>query len=58
MSHADPRLTGGCGLLARDPYSDAPVRICIAPHDHVAHGLPHKWVRYDEWCELENPSSR
>jgi len=25
-----------------------PDRICVAPCDHAAHGLPHKWVRFVE----------
>jgi len=44
----DPQLTGGCGLKAWDTcVSDRPPdRICVAPHDHVARGIPHKWVRF------------
>jgi hypothetical protein len=39
----DPKLTPWTGAHGR--YPD---RICVAPCDHVARGLPHKWIRFLE----------
>ena len=39
----DLKLTPWTGAHGR--YPD---RICVAPCDHAARGLPHKWVRFVE----------
>jgi len=40
---SDPILKPWTGAHGR--YPD---RICVAPRDHIARGLPHKWVRFVE----------
>ena len=52
--------TAGCGAKAwrnfahgifSDIFPDEPPdRVCIAAHDHVLRGLPHKWVEHDAVC--------